>query len=57
VGEDGCSWFCLPFGFVESGCVRPSGLWNLVLSALWIVESGFVRPSGLWNLVLSALRV
>ena len=39
------------------GCVRPSGLWDLVLSALRIVESGFVRPSGLWNLVLSALRV
>ena len=51
---------------MESGCVRPSGLLNLVLSAprdcgIWlcppfrIVESGFVRPSGLWNLVVSAL--
>ena len=38
------------------GCVRPSGLWDLVLSALRIVESGCVRPSGLWDLVLSALR-
>jgi hypothetical protein len=28
------------------GCVRPSGLWDLVLSALRIVESGFVCPSG-----------
>ena len=36
------------------GCVRPSGLWDLVLSALRMV---FVRPSGLWDLVLSALRV
>ena len=33
-------------GWMVGGCVRPSGLWDLVLSALRIVESGFVCPSG-----------